>query len=318
MTGAPGPRDWGMLGLLGLFFGGAFAAIEVAIETIPPATVVAARLWLATGLLYLLARARGHHMPPIGDGRHIISLRWKYFVLLSVVGNILPFTLIAWGQLEIESGLSGILTGTMPLITLGLAAALVPSERITAAKFIGFALGFAGLVTLIGPSALGLAARQSLIHQLAVLTGAFCYAANTILTKRMPETPALAAGTAISLCGAVLALPVALIADAPWTLSPSAASLAGVAMLAVFPTALAAWILIALVRSAGPTFMSQANYLTPVCAVIVGAALLGERPGLTTYVGLALILAGIAVSQTRRRRRSNDDSPTEVKDAPPV
>ncbi|MFP3944801.1 MAG: DMT family transporter, partial [Alphaproteobacteria bacterium] len=225
-----------------------------------------------------------------------------------------PFTLIAWGQTGIESGLSGILVGTMPLMTLALAAAFVPGEAVTGRKLAGFLAGFAGLAVLLGPAALGLVAEESLVHQVAVLGGAFCYAANTILTKRMPATPVLGAATAICLCAALVSVPVALALDRPWTVDPSARSLGGITFLALFPTALAAWVYISLIRSAGPSFTAQVNYLTPVCAVILGALVLGERPGPNALAGLALILAGIAVSQGRRRR-SEENPPTEIKDA---
>lgn len=311
------PKDWGLLAVLTLLFGGSFVFIEYAIETVPPSTVVMVRMWLATGLVFLLSRWRGHAVPPMFGAKGTLSLRWKYFVAIGVIGNLLPFTLISWGQTEISSGLSGILVGAMPLMTLGLAAAFVPGEALTGGKLIGFLTGFAGLTVLLGPGALGLVAEQSVIHQLAVLGGAFCYAANTVMTKRMPVTPVLGAATGICLCAAIASVPVALAVDAPWDLDPSARSLAGIALLALFPTALAAWVYISLVRSAGPSFTAQVNYLTPICAVILGALVLGEHPGPNALAGLALILTGIALSRGGLTRKLQKNPPTEIQDARP-
>lgn len=308
-------KDWGLLGLLALLFGGSFVFIEYAIETISPSTIVAARMWLAVGVLYILAKWRGHDVPPLLDARGNISTRWRYFAAIGIVGNLMPFTLVAWGQTAIESGLSGILVGTMPLMTLALAAAFVPGETLTGRKLAGFLCGFAGLTVLLGPAALGLVAEQSPVHQLAVLAGAFCYAANVVMTKRMPQTPVLGAATSICLCAAIAALPAALLLDHPWTLDPSLRSLAGVVFLALFPTALSAWVYISLVRAAGPTFMAQVNYLTPVCAVTLGALILGERPGPNVLAGLALILGGIAASQSGRSPESEKNRSTEIEDA---
>ncbi len=307
--------NWGLLALLTLLFGGAFVFIEYAIETVPPSTVVSVRMWLAAGLVFLLARWRGHSVPPLFEANGSLSLRWKYFAAIGVIGNLLPFTLIAWGQTAIDSGLSGILVGAMPLMTLALAAAFVPGEPLTGRKFAGFLIGFAGLAVLLGPGTLGLVAEQSVLHQLAVLGGAFCYAANAVMTKRMPATSVLGAATGICLCAAVASIPVALALDAPWTLAPSARSLAGIALLALFPTALAAWVYIGLVRSAGPSFTAQVNYLTPVCAVILGALVLGERPGPTALAGLALILTGIAVSRGGWATPLRENPPAEIQDA---
>lgn len=103
------------------------------------------------------------------------------------------------------------------------------------------------------------------------------------------------------LMSALLAVPLALVLNTPWSLDPSGASIAAIVWLGVGPTAIATILYFKLISSAGPTFMSFVNYLSPAVAVFLGVVLLNEKPGANAYAGLALILTGIAVSQWRRR-----------------
>jgi drug/metabolite transporter (DMT)-like permease len=167
-------------------------------------------------------------------------------------------------------------------------------------RVIGFVLGFAGIVVLMGPSVLNRAAGQSLAtwSQLAILLGALCYAANSVLTRILARgDDVLVASAAMLLIASVMALPVALVVDKPWQVAPSWASLSAIVWLGVGPTAIATVVYFKLIASAGPTFMSLVNYMSPAVAVFLGVALLGEAPGLNAYIALGLILLGIAVSQ---------------------
>jgi len=189
------------------------------------------------------------------------------------------------------------------LATLVLAHFLVEDERMTRGRVAGFALGFVGIVFLMEPAAaagLGGAALQ-VLSQLAVLCGALCYSANSIVARLLIRTGVLAAATGTLLVSAILVLPLTIAIDAPWTLAPSASSVAAIVWLGLGPTAVATILYFRLISSAGPTFMSLVNYLSPAVAVFLGVSLLGEKPGVSAYSGLALILGGIAVSQWRRR-----------------
>ena len=170
----------------------------------------------------------------------------------------------------------------------------------------GFALGFMGIVLLLGPAAssgIGGSALQ-VISQLAVLAGALCYATNSVLTRLMIQGNVLVTSTATLLVATVVMVPLALIMDRPWALAPSYASIVAIVWLGIGPTAIATLCYFKLIGSAGPTFMSLVNYLSPPVAVFLGVTVLGEHPGVEAYTGLALILAGIALSQSRRRTPS--------------
>src|SRR4051812_23429337 len=128
-------------------WGSAFMFMKIAVATVPPATLVASRLILAAIILYAVMRARGLRLPPPGR-------RWLAFIALGVLGNCLPFFLIAWGQQTIDSALAGILISVMPLATMVLAHFFVAGEHLTSRRALGFAIGFAGIVVLMGPAAL--------------------------------------------------------------------------------------------------------------------------------------------------------------------
>lgn len=291
-----GFKDWALLLALVFMWGSSFMFNKVAVATVPPATVVAGRLVIGAIILVAVVYATGRRLPAFGRV-------WIAFAALAIVGNVVPFYLITWGQKVVDSALAGILMAGMPLVTLVLAHLLVDGERMTRNRVSGFTLGFIGIVVLMGPAALaGLGGSPlQVISQLAVLAGAFCYAANSVMARLLVKTDFLVVAASTILIAAVIMVPVWLALDAPWRLSPGPASSAAIVWLGIGPTAIATICYFTLISSAGPTFMSLVNYLSPAVAVFLGVTLMNEHPGAEAYSGLALILAGIALSQWRRR-----------------
>lgn len=287
--------DWALLLTLVAMWGSSFLLNKLGVATVPPLTLVACRLGIAALVLLVLLHGRGLRLPPPGR-------IWIAYTVLGVVGNALPFFLITWGQQTIDSALAGILIAAMPLATLVLAHFLVHGERMSTRRAGGFALGFMGIVSLMEPAAMAGLGGDALkvLSQLAVLGGALCYAANSVIARLIVKTDFLVAATATLLVASVLVLPLALALDRPWRIEPSFSSAAAIAWLGVGPTAIATILYFRLISSAGPTFMSLVNYLSPPVAVFLGVSLLGEHPGVHAYLGLTLILAGIALSQWRR------------------
>jgi drug/metabolite transporter (DMT)-like permease len=289
----PTAGDWALLLTLVLIWGTSFMLTKIAVATVPPATVVAGRLAISAGVLLALLRAAGLTLPA---GRRI----WLHFLALAVVGNALPFFLISWGQERIDSGLAGILMAVMPIATLVLAHFLVPGDRLTWGRSAGFLLGFAGIVILTGPAALGELGgnRGTFGRQLAVLGGALCYAANTIIARRLPPLNVMVVTAAVMAAASAAMIPVAIAADAPWH-PPEPLSVAAVAWLGLVSTALANVVYFRLIASAGPTFLSQINYLIPVVALVAGIVLLGEKPEARAFLALGLVLSGLVLAQRR-------------------
>jgi drug/metabolite transporter (DMT)-like permease len=292
MRTRPTAYDWTLLGLLVAMWGTSFLFTKIAVASIPPATLVAARLAIAALMLTALASVAGLSLPPAGA-------IWARFFSLGLVGNALPFFLISWGQERIDSGLAGILMAIMPLATLVLAHFWVRGERMTRRRLAGFGLGFAGIVVLTGPEALlqlGGAATD-IARQLAVLGGALCYAVNAIMARRMPPMHVLVVSAGVTITASALMVPVAVIADVPWRLSPSALSAAAAVWLGVVSTATATIVYFRIITAAGPTFLSLINHLIPVVALVSGVVVLGEQPPLSSLTALVIILSGIALSQ---------------------
>ena len=288
-------KDWGLLAALVALWGSNFMFIKLGVESVPPATLVATRLVIGAVILVAVVRAMGHTFPPLGRA-------WLPYVVLAIVGNCMPFWFITTGQQSIDSALAGILMAIMPLATLLLAHFFVTGEGMTRNRVAGFLLGFAGIVALMGPAALaGLGGSPlQVLAQFSVLAGALCYAVNGIMIRVMLKGDVMVASAAIIAAAAVVSVPVALVVDQPWRLSPSADAVWLLLWIGIGPTAIATLVHLKLIGSAGPTFMSLINYCIPVVATFFGVTLLGEEPGVNAYTGLLLILSGIALSQLRR------------------
>lgn len=291
----PESRKHGLLPWLLLFslvamWGSSFLLTKIAVSHLAPAHVVSGRLIVATlllGGLVILARKR------LPTGGRI----WRFFVAMAIVGNVLPFLLISWGQQRIDSGLAGILMAVMPLTTLVLAHFFIDGERMNRGRLAGFLLGFTGIVVLIGPASLAQlgGSGEILFAQLAVLGGAICYAINTIIARRRPEADAWVTAAIVLAVATLLSAPFATSQPLPASL-PLDAVLA-VLVLGLISTAAATVIYFKLIALTGPTFLSMINYLIPLWAVAMGMVFMGERPDWNALLALVLILFGIALSQ---------------------
>ena len=288
---------WLLLAALVLMWGSSFLFTKIAVAAMAPETVVAGRLVLAAAVLGLVLAATRR---PLATGRRA----WLFFLAIALTGNCMPFWLISWGQQGIDSGLAGILMAVMPITTLVLAHFFVHGERLNGAKAVGFGLGFLGVVALIGPDTL-LELRgtgTALLYELAVLGGAVLYAVNTIIARRRPKGDALAAAAAVMIVGGAIMVPAAWSGGTPWPAAIGGEAAAALAFLGIASTAAATVVFFKLIAIAGPTFVSLINYLIPVWAVLVGAIFLGERPEWAALGALALILAGIALSELKGRK----------------
>ena len=282
--------------MLALTWGSAFAFISVGVETLPPSLVAFGRLALAAILLTAWTLHRRRPLPSLRDRR------WLWFAALGLFGNTLPFVLIAVGQREVPSGVAGILMGMTPLAIIAAAHFILPGQRLTVWKAAGFLVGFAGILLLMGPSAVEGMASTSFLMQLLIFAATLAYATNAILYQAGPETSPSVVAAASLICAAVLAAPLALydLVFAP-ALDPSLASLGAVAALGVLPTALAAIVYMGIARKVGAAFIALVNYAVPVVAALVGLAL-GERLEPTAWAALAVILAGIFIARRGENR----------------
>lgn len=292
--------EWALLAMLIALGGSSFTFIHAAIETVPPPLVAVGRLWVAAIALYAVMRAKGRKFPPFlvqtKSGLRIHRL-WAWMTAVGIVGYSIPFLIFPWAQQYVESGLAGVYMAFMPLWTLALAF-FFADEKLSAPRIVGFGMGFAGVIMLMGPEAIRGVAGSSLAAQAGLFLATFLYAASAVLSRRAPATRPRVFSAGIVLMGAVFATPALLatsIDPSAWSLK----SLGAVAILGLGPTAAASVIIIMLIRRAGASFMALANYVVPVVAVIAGAIFFHERLDATAIAALALILAGVAVSQKK-------------------
>lgn len=290
----PTAADTTKLFLLGAIWGSAFLCIAIALEDFQPMTVAAIRITLAGLALCSAAWLRGERGSV--DGRILLLL-----VLIGFFNSALPFTLISWGQQHIDSSRAAILMAMGPFIVLLMSHLFTNDDRLTAPKLAGMALGFGGVVLLIGADVL-FGARSGVLGQLAVVGASTSYAIAGLLTRRAATLPPLLWSGIVLMTASAYMVPAALLVDQPWTATPEWRSVAALLFLSVGPTGFAYVLRFQIIRNCGMTFMSQVSYLVPMFGVFWGWLFLAETPSPRLWAALALIVAGIYVSRLGRRR----------------
>ena len=284
--------DWLLLAFLVVAWGSAFAMIKIAVTHFDAAWVMALRLVVAAFILAPYALVSGQSLATPARS-------WFKFSWLGLIGHAAPFFLIAWGTHFVSSGVSGLLMGAIPLLIVVLAHFALPGEAITAPKALGFLLGFAGIIILIGPDKLLHLSMsgEALWGELAILAGCVCYAVHAVTAKRLGFEDPVKQTASVCIAGAVMGIVFALVVSPHGLMDkPAIAYLAAIG-LGVLPTALASLIMYRLLNRMGPSFVAYSNYLVPAYAVLLGALLLNERLNWNVLAALLLILAGIAISR---------------------
>ncbi|WP_439567702.1 DMT family transporter [Sphingopyxis sp.] len=296
-----GAAEWAMLVVLSILWGGSFFFLEIALDEVPPFTLVFARLGLSA-LLMLAFMAFARRAMPRRPGL------WPALFLLAFLNTALPFSLFAYAQTEITSGHASILNATTPLWGVIVAHLFTPDEKATPGKLAGVAAGIAGVSVMIGGGAIsGLGA--SLPAQLACLGATFCYALAGVYGRRFRAWGAgpFEVATGQLIAGATLILPVALLIDRPWQLAlPGTTTLLAIGGLALFSTTVAYFLYFSLIARAGATNALLVTLLIPVTAILLGTLLLGEVLLPRHWVGMALIAAGFVAIDGRLVDRLRD------------
>ena len=287
--------EWGLLIALALLWGATFFFVEVALVELGPWTLVLARVGLAAGALLIAAGMLGHRLPLDGQ-----SLR--AFLVMGLLNNALPFSLIFWGQTEITGGLAAVLNATTPVFTVLLAHVVTADEKLTPGRLGGVAAGIAGVAVMVGPDALrgvGLGA----LAQFAVLGAALCYAVAGLYGRRFRAQPALVTAAGQATAATLLMAPAALVVERPWTLPvPGLATIGAVAGLALASTALAYVLYFRILKTAGATNLLLVTLLIPVAAIALGTAILGEIVTARQLAGFAIIALGLGLIDGRPAR----------------
>ena len=284
-------QDWLLLVFLSVLWGATFFFIAVANPEVPPFTLVLARVAIAALVLVPLVFLLGYRLPTN-------LAAWQPFLVQAIINNVIPFTLMVYGQQRIASGLAGVLNATTPLFTL-IVARLFAGETLTAAKVLGVLLGTGGVAVLIGPDALT-ANASSVIGMLCIMGGTLSYAFSALWMRRLRHIPPLVSSAAQLTCSSLLLLPLAAFVDRFWLLpQPSAPAMLAVLCLAVFSTALAYIVFFRISASAGPSNVMLVTLLIPVTATALGVLILGETLTLHQIAGALIIASGLLVIDGR-------------------
>ncbi len=291
---AMNPTEWGLLLGLSILWGGSYFFIGVAVRELPPLTIMLLRVGIAALALNFVLRVMRQALP---FDRNI----WLAFFGMGLMNNVIPQTLIVWGQTQIPSGLASILNATTPLFAVLAAHFFTSDERMTINKLIGVGIGFVGAAVMIGPAALGGLGTHAWA-QVAILAASLFYGLSGVFGrrfKRLGVTP-LATATGQLTASTIMIMPFALLIDHLWALPmPGLATWGAIFGLALLATALAYLIFFRILSTAGATNLLLVTFLIPVSAVLLGFLFLGEYLELKHFAGMGLIAVGLAAIDGR-------------------
>ncbi len=287
--------EWGLIIILSILWGGSFFFVGVAVREVTPLTIVWCRVSFAAVILLAVLRLKRVSMPAAPGV-------WGAFFVMGALNNLVPFSLIVWGQTHIESGLASILNATTPIFSVVLAHFLTRDERLTGKRIAGVIFGWSGVAVLVGIESLqGFGAAVG--GQVAVLGAALSYACAAIYGRRFKGLSPLVVATGM-LCASTVALtPPTLIIEQPWHLSPGGTVLAALFGLAAVSTSLAYLIYFRILATAGATNILLVTFLIPISAIMLGYLVLGERLGWNAFAGMGLVFAGLVVIDGRLLKR---------------
>ncbi|WP_212523128.1 DMT family transporter [Actibacterium sp. MT2.3-13A] len=289
-------RAWAELLLLALLWGGSFLSIRLALDELGVFTAVAHRVGWAAILLWSHVALRGLRVPRQ-------PRIWAGFLVMGLLNNVVPFSLMAWGQLHIESGLTSILNATTAIFGVVVAAAVFPDERLSARRMLGVALGFLGVSTAIGlESLLSLDPRS--LGQLAVIGGTFSYAlAGAWARRTLAGLPPQVAAAGMLTGASLVMLPLAWTLEGPFRFDLAPLTWGAVAYYAVAATALAYLLYYRVLAMAGAGNLLLVTLLIPPVAIVLGAVVLDEALSPRAYAGFALLALGLVIVDGRLLRR---------------
>ncbi len=290
--------DWTLLVVLSVLWGGSFFFTKIALAALPPLTLVLLRVGIAALALLLFFLLSG------GSMRTFLRIPGA-LICMGLLNNVIPFSLLSWGQVHITGSLASILNAFVPVFTILLAHFLTHDEKMTVNKVAGVGLGVSGVVLMVGSSALE-GIGPAFLGMLACLGATLAYAFATIYGKRFRELgvrPIAVASGQVCMSTAMM-IPIVMVVDRPWNLGfPPLDVTISVVMLGILSTALAYILFFRILSSGGATNMSLVALLIPASAMLLGVGILGEQIHDRDLAGLGLIVSGLVCMDGRVFRR---------------
>lgn len=282
-------KQWGILAILALIWGSSFLFIKWGLEELSFLAVVAGRLLF--GLIFLIGMLvlTRTPLPP----RHL----WKHLVFVAIANNVIPWTLLAWGEQYVPSGIAALLNATTPLFTF-LLALVWADEKLSWVKVAGLLLGFVGVGVVIGPDLGTFFAEQNntmvVLGEIAILIMALGYAIGSVYGRRyLKGVPAVQSATGQLFIAALVIFPATIFTNSLPTTMPSLQAIGGIAALGFFGSGMAYYLYFQLLTQVGATRTTIVTYLLPLVAMVLGWSLLGEAVTREMLFGIAIILSGV-------------------------
>lgn len=287
-------KEYLLLLLVAAIWGTSFGLIKVGVAEVGPVTLTAGRILIAAIALsiWLMLSQKARLNLSVSA---IVS-----YLVVGLFGNALPFTLIGWSEQTLDSSLVAILMGIMPLFTIVMAHYFLEDEPFTPRALLGIGLGFAGLMVLLGFS-VWQESGDKVLAQMVVMVATLSYAGVTIYVRRYVRASGIEMATGAMIAASMFSLVAAFVFESPLQLGWNVRALVPMALLGLFPTALASVLYFRLVRNLGATRFAQINYIIPVFGSIIGATFLDEHIELRMWVALGLVLSGIFLVHGARR-----------------
>jgi len=279
-------RNWFLLLILSILWGGSFFFVEVALEDLQPFTLVFYRIFFAALALTAVIYCKGQKLPTA------LNI-WGLFFVMGLLNNVIPFALIVWGQTQITGSVASILNAATPIFTVLVAHFMTQDERLSLNKIIGILLGFTGVYLLMVPTLEeGLTFKS--YGQIAILGATISYAFAGVWGKRLKSCAPSVNASGMLICSSIIMLPLVIIFDQPFEVTLHTSTILSVAAIAFLSTALAYILYFQILASAGATNLLLVTFLVPVSAMALGILILGEHVHFMALLGMAVIFSGLA------------------------
>jgi drug/metabolite transporter (DMT)-like permease len=281
-----GRIEWALLTILSLFWGASFFFYKVLVE-LGPFTVVLGRMGIAAAVMIPVLYARGGKLPT--------WRAWGPYFVMALLNNVIPFSLFAYSERHITSGLASIINAMTPIFTVLVAHIWTHNEKLSWNKAAGVGCGLLGVVILIGPAALADIGGKDVLGEVCCLLATVSYGFSGVYGKRFSGRPLNEVVTGQVVAATILVAPLAILLEQPWTLpAPGLAVWASLTGIALVSTVAAYLIYFHILAKAGATNISLVTFLVPVSAVLMGVFFLGETVNVSAIAGIVVIGLGLA------------------------
>jgi drug/metabolite transporter (DMT)-like permease len=285
MPRQPTRNDYIVLFALGALWGSSFGAIKIALHGVTPLTVMSVRILLAGAALLLLIQVR---KTPLPRGiQNWIKIGW-----MALFGTLIPFFLVPWGQLQIDSSLAAILMAVNPLFALTLGHFFSDHESFSLRQLLAMLVGFSGILLVFGENAIS-SINGNIWAQLAVIGAGFCYTISGVIVSRVRGASADSVSASIFICSSVIVFPLWMILEQPWSLHFETESLLALTHLGLVSTGMAFLMRYYIILRAGAVFLSYVAFIIPMFGILFGILFLGETISVNTMGAVVLILSGV-------------------------